>query len=262
MDIVTMHGKAMEFERQLAERKRELREPEFWYPYGTLGNFDHFNALLTGENRFLLNLIGNDKTIVDIGCADGELAFFMESLGCKAQVIDYPPTNNNNLRGVKLLKETLLSSVEIHEVDLDSQFSLPERVYNLAFFLGILYHLKNPFYVLEALSKAARHCLISTRIAKFNRSTTGVEETTAKSSQNDRVDLKNIPVAYLLDDLEANNDATNYWIFSDAGLRRILKRTGWEILDYITVGNTTDSDPGSAEGDERAYCLVKSRRFV
>lgn len=260
MDIVTMHDKAMEFERFLAEKKHELREPDFWYPYGTLGNFAHFDALLTGEHRFLLNLIGG-KTTVDIGCADGELAFFMESLGCRAQVIDYAPTNNNNLRGVKLLKETLSSSVEIHEVDLDSQFSLPEKEYNLAFFLGILYHLKNPFYVLEALSKAARYCLISTRIAMFNRPTTEIEKTTAESSPNDRVDIRNIPVAYLLDDLEANNDATNYWIFSDAGLRRILIRSGWEILDYKTVGNTTDSDPGSAEGDERAYCLIKSRRF-
>lgn len=260
MDIVTIQAKAVEFERWLAEKKHELREPDFWYPYGTLGNFGHFNALLTGEHRFLLNLIG-EKPTVDIGCADGELAFFMESLGCKAQVIDYPPTNNNNLRGVKLLKETLSSSVEIHEVDLDSQFSLPEQDYNLAFFLGILYHLKNPFYVLEALSKAARYCLISTRITRFNTPRAEAKKTTAELSRNDRVDLSNISVAYLLDDLEANNDATNYWIFSDAGLRRILKRTGWEILDYLTVGNTTDSDPGSAQGDERAYCLVKSHRF-
>jgi hypothetical protein len=165
------------------------------------------------------------------------------------------------LRGVKLLKEALLSSVEIREVDLDSQFSLPEKDYNRAFLLGILYHLKNPFYVLEALSKAARYCLIATRIARFNRSTTEIEETTAELSQNERVDLGNIPVAYLLDEVEANNDPSNYWIFSDAGLRRILKRTGWQILDYITVGNTTDSDPASAQGDERAYCLVKSYRF-
>jgi hypothetical protein len=260
MDIGTMQDKAVAFERWLAEKKLELRGPDFWYPYGTLSNFSHFNALLTGEHRFLLNLIG-DKPTVDIGCADGELAFFLESLGCKAQVVDYGPTNNNNLRGVRLLKETLLSSVEIREVDLDSQFSLPEKDYNLAFFLGILYHLKNPFYVLEALSKSARFCLISTRIARFNRPAKELEKTTAELSQSNRVDFRNMPVAYLLDDREANNDPTNYWIFSDAGLRRILTRTGWEILDYITLGNTTDSDPASAQGDERAFCLVKSHRF-
>ncbi len=151
--------------------------------------------------------------------------------------------------------------MEIREVDLDSQFSLPEKDYNLAFFLGILYHLKNPFYALEALSKSARYCLISTRIARFNRPATAAEKTTAKLSQSDRVDFRNIAVAYLLDELEANNDPTNYWIFSDVGLRRILKRTGWEILDYMTVGNTHDSDPATTQGDERAFCLVKSHRF-
>ena len=260
MDIVTMSYKAVEFDRWLTEKKHELREPDFWYPYDSLGNFGHFNALLTGEHRFLLNLIG-EKPTVDIAGADGDLAFFFESLGCKAQVIDYATTNHNNLRGVKLLKETLSSSVEIYEVDLDSQFSLPEKDYNLAFFLGILYHLKNPFYVLEALSQAARYCLIATRIARFNRARTEMEKTNAELSQNDRVDLRNVPVAYLLDELECNNDSSNYWIFSDAGLRRILKRTGWEILDYLTVANTTDSDPASASGDERAYVLAKSYRF-
>jgi hypothetical protein len=60
--------------------------------------------------------------------------------------------NFNMLRGARLLKETLGSKVEIHEVDLDSQFRLPRSDYGLVFFLGILYHLKNPFYALESLS--------------------------------------------------------------------------------------------------------------
>lgn len=261
MDIAELKDKALEFEQQLVAKKNELRESGFWYPYGTLGNFLHFDALLTGEHRLLLKLIG-DKPVLDIGCADGALAFFFESLGCKVQVIDYAPTNYNNLRGVKLLKENLSSSVHIHETDLDSQFHLPEADYNLAFFLGILYHLKNPFYALEALSKSARYCLISTRIAKFNMPPAALGKAFGRLFQSERVDLSKIPVAYLLDEREANNDPTNFWIFSDPGLRRILKRTGWEILDYMTVGNTTDSDPATAEGDERAFCLVKSSRFV
>jgi tRNA (mo5U34)-methyltransferase len=261
VDIAELKDKALEFEQQLVAKKNELREPEFWYPYGTLGNFLHLDALLTGEHRFLLKLIG-DKPVLDIGCADGALAFFFESLGCKVQVIDYGATNYNNLRGMRLLKENLSSSVEIYETDLDSQFHLPEANYNVAFFLGILYHLKNPFYALEALSKSARYCLISTRVARFNMSAAVSSKAFARIFQSERVNFSKIPVAYLLDEREANNDPTNFWIFSDAGLRRILKRTGWEILDYINVGNTSDSDPATAEGDERAFCLVKSRLFV
>jgi len=261
MDIAEIKDRALAFKQALDEKKHALAPTAFtWYPYGTLGNFVVLEQLLTGANRHLLDLIGHQST-VDIGCADGDLAFFLETLGCTAQVIDYAQTNYNGLQGVKLLKNALSSAVEIHEVNLDAQFSLPENNYSLAFFLGILYHLKNPFYALEALAKAARYALISTRIAKFNVSETKPAARIAAFSADKRTNLKDLPVAYLLDELEANNDSTNYWIFSDAGLRRLLKRTNWDICDYMTVGNTTNSDPASTDGDERAFCLVKSRLF-
>jgi hypothetical protein len=77
----------------------------------------------------------------------------------------------------------------------------------------------------------------------------------------DRVDLQNVPAAYLVSPDETNNDPTNYWIFTNPGLRRILDRTGWDVLDYMTVGNTLNSNPATSEGDERAFCLVRSRHF-
>ena len=262
MDIKEIKDQALEFKRTLDKRKAALASTQSfsWYPYGTLDNFVTLDALLTGKHRSLLDLIGDQPT-VDIGCADGDLAFFLETLGCQVQVIDYAPTNYNGLQGVRLLKSALSSSVEIHEVDLDAQFSLPEQTYSLAFFLGILYHLKNPYYALEALAKSARYCLISTRIAKYNLRASGTKRHFLKFKSSQPTSLMNIPVAYLLDEQELNNDSTNFWIFSDAGLRRILKRTGWNICDYMTVGNITHSDPASAEGDERAFCLVKSSFF-
>jgi hypothetical protein len=51
-------------------------------------------------------------------------------------------------------------------------------------------------------------------------------------------------------------------MFTEAGLRRILDRCGWDVLDFATFGNTTDSDPASREGDERAFCFVRSRHSV
>ena len=172
-------------------------------------------------------------------------------------IVDYPPTNYNSCRGVRRLKEALQSNVEIFETDLDRHFTLPQQRYSFAFFLGILYHLKNPFGALEALAEHARHAVISTRVARYNvaRGAEAVDD----SENVSRVRLQSLPVAYLLDPTECNNDATNYWIFSETGLRRILSRTGWDILDFITLGNDQDSDPASPEGDERAFCLVRSR---
>ncbi len=259
MDIREIRDRALDFKRTLDAKKAALAPQTFsWYHYDILANFSHLDALLTGQYRFLLDLIGGGP-LVDFGCADGDLAFFLETLGCRAQVIDYTETNYNGLQGVKMLKGALSSSVEIHEIDLDAQFTVPRETYRLVFLLGILYHLKNPYYILETLAKSASYCLVSTRIAKFNKRAAKLDTRFAKLFFDERTQLSELPVAYLLDEGEANHDSTNYWIFSEAGLRRILKRTGWEVCNYMTVGNTSDSDPASPEGDERAFCLIKSR---
>jgi 2-polyprenyl-3-methyl-5-hydroxy-6-metoxy-1,4-benzoquinol methylase len=39
---------------------------------------------------------------------------------------------------------------------LDSQFTLSGEKYDAIFLLGVLYHLKNPFFVLEKLAAIAR----------------------------------------------------------------------------------------------------------
>lgn len=245
LDIRAILERATAFQTELALVKERLNPADFqWYPYSSWANMVHLDALLTSPHRFLLDLAGGEP-ILDIGCADGDLAFFLESLGCTVQAIDWPATNYNALRGIKALKAEINSSVDVYPVNLDSQFTLPHHTYGLVFFLGVLYHLKNPFYVLETLARHARWCLLSTRIARFDP---------ARQTQ-----LERLPVAYLLGEAEANNDPTNYWVFSDAGLRRVLDRAGWKICDYQTIGNTVDSDPVRSEGDERAFCLLQSR---
>src|SRR3981081_2099346 len=74
--------------------------PFTWYPYQSLSNFPALDQTLTGESRSLLDLAGG-KAILDIGCAEGDLAFFLESLGCRVDVIDNPITNFNAMYGVR-----------------------------------------------------------------------------------------------------------------------------------------------------------------
>jgi tRNA (mo5U34)-methyltransferase len=257
MDIALLDMNSQRFRRQLQKKKEELAPTDFgWYPYGTLNNFHLLSNLLTGDSRNCLEQVG-DGLIVDIGAADGDAAFFLESLGYRVHVADFPPTNFNGCRGIHLLKQALSSNVEILEVDLDSQFKLPAQRYELAFFLGILYHLKNPYLALESLAKYARHAFVSTRITRFNIAA-GAEGSAVNPT---RIELRDAPVAYLVAADETNNDATNFWMFSEAGLRRILNRAGWDVIDFMTVGNTRDSDPATAAGDERAFCFVRSRHF-
>ncbi len=249
IDISTLRTEAAVFERELqAIKAAACSDPAFWYPYGTMNNLIMLDELLRGENRYVLEL-AQGKPVADIGAADGDLAFFLEQrYHVPIHIIDHAPTNFNSLRGARRMKEALASAVEIHDIDLDEYDDLPETSYGLVFLLGILYHLKNPFHTLEALARRSRHCLLSTRIAQF--------------SPDRRVEFSRLPIAYLLDATESNNDPTNYWIFTAAGLKRICDRTGWDILEFKTFGDLKQSDPASQEHDERAFCLLRSRQTL
>lgn len=257
VDIDVICDRVRQFGETLDAKKKDLAPADFgWYPYGTLNNFHLFSRLLQGESRKLFELIGKGR-FVDIGAADGDTAFFLESCGFGGVVIDYPPTNYNGCRGLRLLKDALGSAIEIREFDLDRAAWQPEEHFTLAFFLGILYHLKNPFLALESLARNCRHALVSTRIARYNVARHRVDANGAVNAT--RVEMRGVPVAYLVAPDETNNDATNYWMFSEAGLRRILDRAGWDVVNWMTFGNTSDSDPATAEGDERAFMLLRSR---
>jgi tRNA (mo5U34)-methyltransferase len=216
-----------------------------WYPYDTLSAFSHLDRLLTGANRAFLSSDGAGQRVLDLGCGDGELAFFLETLGYHVVAIDHPLYNHSGMRAVRALKAALSSSVEIHELDLDRPFTLPHDTYDLVFFLGILYHLRNPFYVLEEVSRRASHCFLSTRVAR-------------RFPNGDPMP-SGVALAYLLNEDELNQDNSNYFIFSEAGLRVMLQRAHWEVRDFASFGDTIHSDPVRPDRDERVFCYLQSR---
>jgi tRNA (mo5U34)-methyltransferase len=236
---------AIATERSLWETKLAHRPKSFWYPYSTLHNVAILEKLSDAGGLNLRELCrGAHRKVADIGAADGDLAFFLEKQGLSVDVIDNEYTNFNGLEGARTLKKALNSSVVIRSVDLDSQFSLAGQHYDAVFFLGTLYHLKNPFFLLESLGRITKYCFVSTRIAKQTA---------------DGQPLSPYPVAYLLGPQECNNDDTNFWIFSDQGLKRLVDRTGWNLLSYVTIGDTASSTPADPEKDERAFCLLEKR---
>jgi tRNA (mo5U34)-methyltransferase len=218
-----------------------------WYPYDILANLVHVNTMLSGENRDL-DRLAQGLPVADIGAADGDLAFALEEVaGWQIDIIDTAATNMNGLRAARALREQLASRVEVYDIDLDTQFALPREHYGLVFLLGILYHLQNPYYTLRALAGVADHCLLSTRVARF--------------AGPERTPIGSLPVAYLVDPHETNNDASNYWIFSPAGLERIVARAGWTVLERHSAGDVDASDPSSPEHDERLFMLLRAGRL-
>lgn len=215
-----------------------------WYPYDILANLTHINGMLSGDNRDL-DRFAQGLPVADIGAADGDLAFALEDVaGWQVDIIDTAATNMNGLRGARALCNHLRSKVAIHDIDLDRQFALPREHYGLVFLLGILYHLQNPYYALRELASRSSYCMLSTKVARF--------------AGPARTPIGDLPVGYLVAPDETNNDATNYWILSPAGLERLVSRAGWSILGRANVGNLASSDPATPENDERMFLLLCS----
>lgn len=244
MDIDKLiDGLPRQIERLRAARS-QIDRPIHWYPYDILANLWHVDVLLSGENRDL-DRLAQDLPVADIGAADGDLAFSLEdACGWEVDIIDTAATNMNGLKGARALRDQLGSNVQIYDIDLDRQFALPRERYGLVLLLGILYHLQNPYYALRELASRSSYCLLSTRVARF----AGLERTS----------IGDLPVGYLLAAGEANNDATNYWILTPAGLERLVQRAGWSIVERANVGNTLASDPSTPENDERMFLLLRS----
>lgn len=245
-DIGNLLPHAFEFRKTLEKTRAEIEtDPEFiWHPQDTLSNFWHFDSLLVDEQRDLAAMI-DGRRIADVGAGDGDLSFFLSSLGVGCDAYENAHVHLSQLSALHKLQEHFGSDVTVTDLDLDKALELPRGGYGLIFFLGVLYHLKNPLGVLEGLSRQADYCLLSTRVARFG---------------NDRKHpMSPLPVAYLLDPNECNNDPSNFWIFSPECLLRMVDRAGWDVCSRLHAGNLNRSDPSTADGDERVFLLLRSR---
>lgn len=234
--------KGLRFRRKFEAIKQSLGPQPFdWYPYDCFANLFYIQRLLNSSGLSLACLIGT-KPVLDAGAADGALSFFLESLGYDVHACDHAGANLNRMEGIRTLAAALGSRISIFDTNLDARCELPGH-YGAALFLGTLYHVKNPFYILELLAQHAQFCFLSTRVARLSADKT--------------LCLEHSPVAYLLEPDECNSDVTNYWIFSPAGLRVLVKRAGWTILASARSG-AKESDPVSQQGDERMFLLMRS----
>jgi hypothetical protein len=229
---------------RMQDARAMVDEPVDWYRYDILANVVHLDAMLQGEYRDLAKL-ADGMPVADIGAADGDLAFTLEAAASwDVDIIDTAHSNANGLRGAQLLADVLGSQAAIYDIDLDTQFELPRGRYGLVILLGILYHLKNPFYVLDHLAAHSNYCLLSTRVARF--------------AGTDRRHIGDLSLAYLVGPTELNDDPTNFWVFTPAGLEQLVTRAGWEIVSKLNVGAVESSVPDSNEGDERMFMLLRS----
>lgn len=210
-----------------------------WYPYDSLSNIDLMPKYFPEDivRRFDE---GMDWRMLDIGAGDGDVGFFFESLGCQVDMLDNPATNFNDCQGIATYAKATGSSSQLLIRDIDRAFEL-EGQYNLALALGLLYHLRNPMTLLLTLAMHAERLALSTRVFRFLPDGTNIEKH---------------PVAYFLRNREANDDPTNYWIFSPLGLEALLARSGWVVKGSLLQG-ASRSNPVDNQADQRMFVYAE-----
>src|SRR5258708_34877565 len=117
MEFSEMRRRAADFGVQVDQAKASEAPPPWgWYPYRMLPAFvEQLDDLLTGENRELFEG-PQARRIADLASSDGDLGFFLQSIGFDVDVID---GGVNAVESARRLKRLLGSDASWHHVNID-----------------------------------------------------------------------------------------------------------------------------------------------
>ncbi len=229
----------------VTEARKQAASRVALYPYNSYMNSSYLNQLLSAEHSDLESFVAN-KRILDIGCGDGDMAFICEMIGAKqVAALDWADTNFNFMQGVRTLREQLHSKVHIFSGNLEDMDLSFLGIWDAILFLGTLYHLPNPIRVLRKLSVVAPQIFASTRIFDV-----------LPDNKNKFSDHR---LGYLLNPAEANNDNTNWWILTEAGVKTMFERSGWRVLNSHRIDQLVGkAEPAAADKDGRLFLRARS----
>jgi tRNA (mo5U34)-methyltransferase len=217
-----------------------------WYPYSTYGMFEAFAESARPD----LVAWFDPQTLrsaADFGAGDGDLSLFLNDLGVEhVDAFDQSRTNFNGMKAVTALQQSLGAAMDVWSTDFDFDPLPGTRQYDVAFAFGLIYHLKNPIGFLEKLSRRSARIVLSTRVAR---------------SSPMGFDMSD-HLAYLLAPGQANNDETNYWIFSPAAMLRCIEVAGFQVEHSFSTNGSATSNPVAKDKDERLFVFATSRNIA
>jgi hypothetical protein len=236
-------------ERSLRGRRAELldavtRDPVFQredvtlYPFNPLDNVDAILRLIEHPAAPSLERLPS-RTMIDIGCANGELGLAFEEAGFSVALLDrshVAEAAGSTVRQhaplvASIIARNIGSRAVIFDEDIDDGFD-PRRVldgfsrtvgadppferFGIGVMVGVLYHLRNPYSAIEKLRSLCDHLIVGTWVADC--------------MPDRRRIIGDDQLVYLLRDRQLAEDPSNYWIFTRRSFHVLVERCGWRIL--------------------------------
>jgi tRNA (mo5U34)-methyltransferase len=158
-----------------------------------------------------------DKSVLDVGAWDGFFSFEAERRGAaKVLATDsfcWGGEGWGTKEGFDLAREVLGSKVRDIEIEVHELSPETVGVFDVVLFLGVLYHLENPFLALDRVSSVTGdHLILSTE--------TDLLWTTA-------------PAMAFYPANELNDDPTNWWGPNPAAIEAMLRAVGFRRVRIV-----------------------------
>jgi tRNA (mo5U34)-methyltransferase len=157
------------------------------------------------------------KTVLDVGAWDGFFSFEAERRGASRVLatdsFSWTGEGWGTKDGFELARRALGSRVDDRELDVLDLSPETVGVFDVVFFLGVLYHMKHPLLALERVSSVTRELLIMS---------TFVDATWTRR-----------PAAAFYPRAEANSDPTNWWGPNPGAVVAMLETAGFTRVDVV-----------------------------
>ena len=108
--------------------------------------YDYFNPMPWGSHKQIIDLIGSDKFVLDLGCSTGRLSEAIRNRGNIVYGIELNPFNAEIAK--RVCNEVFVGSIESIE-----QFSLKNDSFDVILLADVLEHLSHPESTLNSIKK-------------------------------------------------------------------------------------------------------------
>jgi tRNA (mo5U34)-methyltransferase len=177
-----------------------------------------------------------DKRVLDVGARDGFFSFAAEARGAEVLAID--SVAREHLRGFSVASTLLGSKVEYRTVNV---YNLsPKRVgtFDAIFFLGVLYHLRDPMLALDRLWEVARPgATIWVESHTIDNGLVNPETGVLDALSSVAPALTKIPIAQFYPRRMLGSNFTNWWGPNLAGLEAMVEASGFKVGRSRTIGS-------------------------
>jgi tRNA (mo5U34)-methyltransferase len=168
------------------------------------------------------------RRLLDIGARDGYFSFVTEARGAEVLAID---SMAPHLTGFSTAASLLGSSVEYRTMNVYDVRPESVGTFDMIFFLGVLYHLRDPMLALDRLWEVARPgatIWVESHVIDHNLTHPETGEQLRLASV--APDLVDVPMAQFYPRDLLSGDGSNWWGPNLAGLRAMVESAGFETV--------------------------------